>query len=324
MSKLIPLRDIQAGAARIRKLSPPTPLIRSEFYSRRLGANIYLKLELLNPTHSFKTRGAANAILLLKEEQRARGVVTASGGNHGLGVAYVAQQLGIPAHIYLPETTPQSKVEAFQAFQATIVTRGSNWDECNPSALAAADQLGMAYIHPFDDWAVMAGQGAIGFEIAQDLPAVDAVVATIGGGGLIAGVASAIASQSPRARIYGVETIGADSMTRSCRAGRPVTLPAITSIANTLGARRPGQRHFAIVRDYVADVVAVSDAEAVAAMQECLDQEKLLVEPAMSCAFAALANGAIAIAPGENIAVVVCGGNATLSDLQNWRRQFQL
>lgn len=321
---LIHFEDIQAAARRIRSLSPPTPLVRSDYFSRALGANIYLKLELLNPTHSFKTRGASNAILSLSDAQRAKGVVTASGGNHGLGVAYVAQCLGIRARIYLPENTPSSKVAVFNDFQAETVMVGKSWAECNPSALADAEREGLAYIHPFDEYAVMAGQATIGLEILHDLPETDAVVASIGGGGLIAGIASAFASRSPRTRVYGVETLGADSMTQSCQQGRLVTLPAITSIANTLGARTPGERQYAIVREHVADVVAVTDAKAVAAMIECLEREKLLVEPAMSCSFAALKSEAIPVQPDEHIVVVVCGGNATLADLKNWRQQFRL
>ncbi len=321
---LIPLDDIRAASRRIKALSPPTPLVHSEYFSRMLGASIYLKLELLNPTRSFKTRGAANAVLSLDAAQRARGVITASGGNHGLGLAYVAQCLGIPARIYLPENTPDSKVAAFNAYQAEIVMFGETWAECNPMALDTAERENLAYIHPFDDDAVMAGQATIGLEILRDRPETSLVIASIGGGGLIAGITSAIAQQSPGARVYGVETLGADSMTQSYRRGQPVTLPAITSIANTLGAHRPGQRQFDIVHERVADVLSVSDADAVSAMLECLDQEKLLVEPAMSCVFAALKLRAIPIIPEDNVVVVVCGGNATLADLQAWRQRFHL
>ena len=321
---LVPVHEIESAAQRIEALSPPTPLIRSDYFSRKLGVNIYLKLELLNPTHSFKTRGASNAILSLSREQRARGVVTASGGNHGLGVAYVAQQLDIPARVILPTTTPSSKIDALTFYHGQIILSGDNWDESNQGALEAAAEQGMSYIHPFDDPAVLAGQATIGLEITNQLPRVDAVVASIGGGGLIAGITSAFAAKSPTTRIYGVETVGADSMTQSFRSGRRMTLPAITSIANTLGARTPGARHFAIVQQYVRDVVAVSDTQAVAALLEILDNEKLLVEPAMSCSLAALLCGDISIEPGENIVVIVCGGNATLADVKKWRQQFNL
>ncbi len=319
---LIPFPDIQAAAERITDLSPPTPLVCSDYFSRALGANIFLKLEILNPTHSFKTRGASNAMLQLSEAQRAKGVVTASGGNHGLGVAYAAQALNIPARIYLPENTPQSKVDDFNSFQAETILTGENWNEANQSALTAVESDGLTYIHPFDDAAVMAGQATIGLELLQELPRIDALVASIGGGGLIAGITSALALKSPTTRIYGVETIGADSMTQSFHNGRVTTLPAITSIANTLGSRAPGKRHFEIMRQYAQDIVAVSDAAAVAALLDVLENEKLLVEPAMSCCVAALTTDRIPITPGENIVVIVCGGNLSLADVARWRRAF--
>ena len=321
---LIPYSEILAAADRIASLSPPTPLVRSDNYSRRLGANVYLKLEILNPTRSFKTRGASNAILQLDQAARARGVVTASGGNHGLGVAFVAQSLGIPARIYLPSNTPRSKVEVFSSFDAQIAIAGESWDESNRGALLAAQEQGLNYIHPFDDPAVVAGQATIGLEIAQTLPVIDKVAVSVGGGGLIAGIASALAQASPSTSVFGVETIGADSMTQSIINGQITSLPAITSIANTLGARTPGKRSYEIVRQYVEDVVAVSDAQAVAALLECLDHEKLLVEPAMSCSLAALTTGAVPVRPDENIIVIVCGGNATWSDVAEWRQQFGL
>lgn len=321
---LIPFADITDAAKRIASLSPPTPLIRSQYFSQLLGANIFFKLEVLNPTHSFKTRGAANAIMRLSPEQQTRGVVTASGGNHGLGIAYAAQSLGIPARIYLPESTPRSKINDFKQFQVQLIIAGANWDESNLSALAAAEHDGLTYIHPFDDAAVMAGQATIGLELCRALPRIDAVVASIGGGGLIAGITSALAHESPETAIYGVETLGADSMTQSFQRGEITTLPAISSIANTLGARAPGERHFQIMRKCASDIVAVSDVQAVAALLDILDHEKLLVEPAMSCSLAALTSGAIPLAQDENIVVIVCGGNVNLADVANWRARFSL
>ena len=321
---LIPYDDILAAAERIKDLSPATPLVYSHHFSGKLGAHIYFKLEVLNPTHSFKTRGAANAILSLNEAQRAKGIITASGGNHGLGLAYIAQRLDIPVKIYLPGNTPQSKVDAFDTYNVHTILVGESWDECNQSALATAEIQGMTYIHPFDDSSVMAGQATIGLEIMDELDGVDAIVASIGGGGLIAGVTSAVLQNSPRTRIYGVETIGADSMSQSYTNGRITTLPAVTSIANTLGARTPGERAFEIVQNHVSDVVTVTDAEAVAALLDILENEKLLVEPAMSCCLAALTSGKIPSMPNENVVVIVCGGNATLSDVDRWRGQFSL
>ncbi len=321
---LIPLDNIQSAVNRIKPLVPPTPLVKSYYYSNNLNTNIYLKLELLNPTHSFKTRGATNAILSLTDKQRQNGVITASGGNHGLGVAYVAYQLGIPAYIYLPTTTPQSKVEDLEAYNPQITLTGDVWDEANQEALRVSKENNIAYIHPFDDVDVMAGQATIGTEIAQQLDKVDAVIASIGGGGMIAGVTSGIKALSEHTKIYGVETVGADSMAQSYKKGEIITLDAITSIANTLGAKSPGKRHFDIIREYAEDVVTVTDTQAVESLWDMLNKEKLLVEPAMSCAISALINKKIPYQPDDNVVVIVCGGNVKIPDVMRWREQFNL
>jgi threonine dehydratase len=319
---LIPLDAIQSAADRILAFVPPTPLVKSYYYSAKFKTNIYFKLELLNPTHSFKTRGATNAILSLSDEQRKNGVITASGGNHGLGVAYGASQLGIPAYIYLPTTTPKSKVEALEAFGAIITLTGDAWDEANQEALQKSEAEHIAYIHPFDNVDVMAGQATIGLEIMQQLPNVNAVIASIGGGGMIAGITSSIKALNPQTKVYGVETIGADSMAQSLQQGEIITLPAITSIANTLGAKSPGKRHFDIMKAHAEDVVTVTDAQAVASLWEMLNQEKLLVEPAMSCAMSALEHGKIPYQADDHIVVIVCGGNIKIDDAIRWREQF--
>jgi len=321
---LIPFEDIQSASERIRPLVPITPLVKSDYYSQKLGTNIYFKLEVLNPTHSFKTRGATNAILSLSDEQRQNGVITASGGNHGLGVAYVAYQLGIPAYIYLPTTTPTSKVDDLGAYDPQITLHGDAWDEANQEALRIAEERNITYIHPFDNPNVMAGQGTIGLEILKQLDKVDAIVGSIGGGGMMAGVTSAIKSQSPETKVYGVETDGADSMAQSFQNGEITSLPAITSIANTLGSKSPGKRHFEIMNTHASDIVTVTDAQAVETLWELLNKEKLLVEPAMSCALSALINDKIPYQSDDNIVVVVCGGNVKIPDVIRWREQFNL
>lgn len=321
---IIPYADIQDAQTRLAQTLTPTPIIKSEYFSHKLKTNIYFKLEVLNPTHSFKTRGATNAILSLSDEQRQNGVITASGGNHGLGVAYVASQIGIPAYVYLPKNTPPSKIEAFKELNAHTTLFGEVWDETNPEALRVAEEKNIAYIHPFDNIHVMAGQATIGAEIVSQLDQVDAIVTSIGGGGLIAGITSAIAHLSPKTRIYGVETIGADSMAQSFHNGEITTLSAITSIANTLGSKKPGTRHFDIVKKYATDVVTVTDKEAVETLWDILNNEKLLVEPAMSCSLSAVIQGKIDYQPDDNIVIVVCGGNVTIQDVIQWRSQFSL
>jgi len=321
---IIPYADIKDAQTRLAQTLQPTPLIKSEYFSHKLNTNIYFKLEVLNPTHSFKTRGATNAILSLSDEQRQNGVITASGGNHGLGVAYVASQIGIPAYVYLPKNTPPSKIKAFKELNAHTTLFGEVWDETNPEALRVADEKNITYIHPFDNVHVMAGQATIGAEIVSQLDKVDAIVTSIGGGGLIAGITSAIAHLSPKTRIYGVETVGADSMAQSFHKGEITTLSAITSIANTLGSKKPGTRHFDIVKEYATDVVTVSDKQAIETLWEILNNEKLLVEPAMSCSLSAVIQGKIDYQPDDNIVIIVCGGNVTIQDVMQWRTQFEL
>jgi threonine dehydratase len=315
---LIPRHEIEAAASRIRSHLAITPLIRSDHFSRRLDANVFFKLETLQPTHSFKVRGAFNALMQLPDEQRKRGVVTASGGNHGLAVAYAARELGMRATVYLPESATEAKLAAIRLLNPEIVIHGTAWDDANALATRVARDTERAYIHPFDNQAVMAGQATIVTELLQQSPAPDLIVASIGGGGLISGIISAAKHLSPATRVVGVETEGADSMFQSRRAGRIIELPAITSLAETLGARKTEPAQFDIVMRHVTDLVTVSDASAVSALVEILETEKLLTEPAASCSVAALIEGMIGTKSRENIIVVLCGANVASTNLCNW------
>ena len=315
---LIERERIDAAFDTIKRSLAPTPLVRSQYLSQRCNANVWLKLETLQPTHSFKVRGAFNAISRLPANLRDRGVVTASGGNHGLAVAYTAQAAGIPATVYLSRKSPPDRVRAIKALGATVVLHGDSWDEANIEALALARETQATYIHPFDDLDVMAGQATIVCELIEQIPRIDVLVASIGGGGLLSGLISAAAAYSPATRTIGVETEGADSMFQSWRARRIVTLPGITSIAETLGARKTEQRQFDIITGHVSDLVTVPDQDAVDALVELLAEEKLLTEPATSCSVAALLSGKIAIEPGANAVVILCGANAGMQRVTDW------
>jgi threonine dehydratase len=315
---LISRLEIEAAAARIRGHLAVTPLVRADHFSRKLSANVFFKLETLQPTHSFKVRGAFNALSHLSDDQKKRGVVTASGGNHGLAVAHAAHVLGIPATVYLPESATQAKLAAIRPLGPEIIIHGVAWDDANALAMHVARESGRAYVHPFDNRAVMAGQATIVSELLQQLPAPDLIIASIGGGGLISGIISATKHFSPGTRVVGVETEGADSMFRSWKAGRIIELPAITSIAETLGARKTEPAQFGIVSRHVSDLVTVSDDSAIRALLEILEKEKLLTEPATSCSVAALIEGRIAIRPGENVVVVLCGANVALESVRFW------
>ena len=315
---LIPRLEIEAAAARIRAYLAVTPLVRADHFSRRLGANVFFKLETLQPTHSFKVRGAFNALTQLPDEQKTRGVGTASGGNHGLAVAHAARVLRIPATVYLPETATEAKLAAIRLLGPEIIIHGAAWDDANALAMHVARESGRVYIHPFDNRAVMAGQGTIVSELLQQLPAPDLIVASIGGGGLISGIISATNHFSPATRVVGVETQGADSMFQSRKAGRIVELQSITSIAETLGARKTEPPQFEIVSHHAFDLVTVSDDSAIKALLEILETEKLLTEPATSCSVAALIEGRIAVRPQENVVVVLCGANIALEKVHAW------
>ncbi len=290
-----------------------TPLTASAALSERLKTNVYVKLEVFQKTGSFKVRGAFNKILSLKSEERGRGVVAVSGGNHAQAVAYAARTLGLQAVILMPATTPRNYVEATRAYGAEI--KFASDVRAAFAEVAEYERLGWAYIHPFDDPDVMAGQGTVGLEILDDVPQVTDIVASIGGGGLIGGIGLAVKSLKPAVRIWGVETEGADCMSKSLAAGEIVTLEAITSVARTLGAPAPSERTMALARDLLESVTVVSDAEALAALRFILERLKILTEAAASCTLAAADRLRDQFSPERHVVLVLCGGNMPTEDL---------
>lgn len=318
----IPLGDIRAAQARLRRYLKPSPLVPAEAYRGRLGCELSLKLEVLMPTHAFKVRGALNALLTMSPAAQARGVVTASAGNHGLGVAYAAQRLGVRAVIVLPTTTPALRAETICDLGGEVIVTGADWNAANEYANKLVGREGYTYLSPFDDPGVMAGQGTIALEILEQRPEVDLIICSVGGGGLISGIASAVKQFRPAVRVVGVETLGADCVSQSLECGELVTLPTFGSVAESLGTRRSSPRPFAIIRAGVERVVTVSDARAVGELAWVLEREKLLVEPAASCTLAALADGLIPDIKKRRVVAVMCGGNATLEQLRGWQTRF--
>ncbi|HEY8055020.1 MAG TPA: threonine/serine dehydratase [Terriglobales bacterium] len=312
------LEAIQAARGRIAGRVRRTPLAPSATLSRELGAEVYLKLEILQKTGSFKVRGAFHKMLPLRERGADR-VVAVSGGNHAQAVAYAAGELGMKARVLMPETTPANYVEATRGYGAEVVL--------TPSIAAAfaaahvAEAEGWVLVHPFDDAEVIAGQGTLGLEIVEDLPGVTDVVVSIGGGGMMAGVAAAVKGLRPATRLWGVETEGADAMAQALAAGHPVTLPAITSIARTLGAPAVSERTLAAARRWLEEVAVVSDQEAVQALLFLLERAKVLTEPAASCTLAAARRWAAAgrWSPATKLVLVLCGGNVSVADVCGWR-----
>lgn len=318
----IPLEQLQAARTRLRPYLEPSPLVPAPSYRARLGCELKLKLELLQPTHAFKVRGALNALLTMPRTALDAGVVTASGGNHGLGLAYAAQLLGVQAVIAVPTTTPELRVQTIRELGGEVMVHGDDWNAANDLAQTLVRARGYTYLSPFDDPQVIAGQGTIALEILEQAPDTDVIVCSVGGGGLISGIVSAVKHLRPEVRVIGVETLGADCISQSLAQGKLVTLPRFTSVAESLGTRRSSDRPFAIIRAGAERVVTVSDARAVAELLFTLNREKLLVEPAASCTLAALTGGLIPELSGRRVVSVMCGGNTTLEQVMSWRTRF--
>jgi threonine dehydratase len=276
---------IREARERIGPYVKRTPQEHSRTLSRHLGTNVFVKYELFQWTGAFKVRGAFNKILSLSEEERDRGVVAVSGGNHAQAVAYAANELGIESVVLMPESTPKNYVEATRGYGATVDLRPTIAEAF--AEIKRYEAEGMVFVHPFDDPLVMAGQGTVGLEIMDDLPDATDVIVSIGGGGLASGVATAIKGVNPSVRLWGVETVGADAMSQALAAGQPVTLTAITSIAKTLGAPSVSAETLVLAQKYLESVTVVTDAEAVASLQFILERLKVITEPAASCTLAA-------------------------------------
>lgn len=307
------LANIEEAQKRIFPYVKRTPLERSESLSRHLGTNVFVKYELFQKTGAFKARGAFNKMLTLSAEEKARGVVAVSGGNHAQAVSYAASVLGIDAVILMPESTPGNYVEATKEYGATV--------DLQPTIAAAFAEIeryqteGRVFVHPFDDELVEAGQGTIGLEILEDLPFVTDIILSIGGGGLASGVATAVKSKKPEVRMWAVETEGADAMTKAIAAGHPVELPAITSIAKTLGAPAVSESTLAATQKYFESVTVVPDSEAVRSLVFIAERLKVITEPAASCTLAAAERLTTNFNSDSQLVLIFCGGNLSIKDL---------
>jgi threonine dehydratase len=307
----IALADVLAARERVRGQVYYSPCARSEMLSKLTGHDVFLKLENLQMTGSFKERGALNRLSLLTPEEAARGVVAASAGNHAQGVAYHATKRGVRSVIVMPLATPLVKVTATREFGAEVVLHGANYDEACAEATRLCENEGMVFLHPFDDAAVMAGQGTIGLEMLEQVPEMDAVIVPIGGGGLIGGMACAIKELRPQCRVIGVQTARLPSMLEAVKAHEPVTVDAGTTIADGIAVRRAGSITFPVVERYVDEIVTVDEDEISSAILLLLEREKTLAEGAGATALAALLQGktSLSLTKGATVGVLVCGGN---------------
>lgn len=304
----VTLHEIRLAAARIREAIPPSPCTVSRALSEIAGGTVFLKLENLQRTGSYKERGALNRLLALTTAERKQALVTASAGNHAQAVAYHAARLGLKAEIWMPLTTPLIKVSATRAWGAEVVLEGTNFDDTFTAALERCRQAGAIFIHPFDDERVMAGQGTLALELLDQLPNLDAVVVPVGGGGLIAGMAVALKETNPSIRVIGVQTALLPSMLEAVKQGKPVHLPGKSTIADGIAVRSAGEKTMPIVARLVDDLVLVDEEEIAAAVLLLLEREKTLAEGAGAVAVAALMHGKLSLA-GQRVAAIVSGGN---------------
>jgi threonine dehydratase len=305
---MITLADVKAAHERIRQSIYLSPCTLSATFSQLTGNSIFLKLDNLQRTGAFKERGALNKLLTLTKEEREQGVIAASAGNHAQGLAYHAGKRGIRAQICMPLTTPLIKVSATKAYGAEVVLQGANYDEACEEAIRRGNQQHLTFIHPFDDDAVIAGQGTLGLEMLQQHPEIEAVVVPIGGGGLIGGIACAIKETNPKVQVVGVQTSRLPSMKAAVAEGKPVTIPAAATIADGIAVRRAGDRTLPLVQKYVDQIVTVDEEEIANAILLLLEREKTMAEGAGAAAIAAMVNHKIEMS-GKNIGVLVCGGN---------------
>ena len=306
---MIQLSDIQAALGRIRADIRISPCTRSETFSGLTHNSIFLKLDNQQRTGAFKERGALNKLLTLSSDERARGVIAASAGNHAQGVAYHAGRHGVRARIVMPLPTPLTKVSATRAYGAEVVLHGTNYDEAYEKAVEQSQQDGMTLIHAFDDDAVIAGQGTLGLEILQQHPDMEVIVSPIGGGGLIGGIACAVKESKPSVKVFGVQPSRIPSMKEAVAQGKPVTLPSAKTIADGIAVRRAGERTLPLVQKYVDDIVTVEEEEIANAILLLLEREKTLAEGAGAAAIAAVLNRKLPMLQNKRVAVLVCGGN---------------
>jgi threonine dehydratase len=305
---LLTIQAIRDARNRIRDSIYLSPFVRSETFSEITGNSIFFKLDNLQMTGAFKERGALNKILLLTEQERRRGVIAASAGNHAQAVAYHATKRGIAAEICMPLTTPITKVSATRAYGADVVLVGANYDESCQEAMRRCLDRDLTFIHPFDDEAVIAGQGTIGLEMLEVTADLDAVIVPVGGGGLIAGIACAVKETNPKIKVIGVQTSKLPSMKAALEHHQLVTLPANKTIADGIAVRRAGDVTFPLAEKYVDDVVTVDDEEIANAILIMLEKEKTLTEGAGAVGAAAVLNRKIPMR-GKKLGVLISGGN---------------
>lgn len=313
---LIELSDIRKAQEIIADYVHKTPITSSKALGRKTGVNLYFKAEVFQKTGSFKPRGALNKLHSLTDEEKRRGVITVSSGNHAQGLAYASSLLGISATVVMPEATPQNKVNATRGYGAEVILHG-RVEDLMAKCLEVQKERNLTMVHPFDDPLIIAGQGTIGLEILEDFPDVEWVFVPVGGGGLISGISTAIKLKKADVKIIGVEPTGAAAMLQSVQQNAIIRLDKVDTIAEGLGAPFVGEYTLAHVKRYVDDLVLVSDKEIVQALRLILERCKILTEPAGAAGFAALLFNKVEVPSGAQVVCVLSGGNIDLKHLKN-------
>ena len=306
MSDMITIERFEEASEVVKKVTSETKLIYSEYLSGQTGNKVYLKPENMQLTGAYKLRGAYYKISTLSSEEREKGLITASAGNHAQGVAYAAKKYGVKAVIVMPTTTPLMKVNRTKGYGAEVILKGDVYDEACEYAYQLADEHGYTFIHPFDDLTVATGQGTIAMEIFKELPLVDAILVPIGGGGLATGVSTLAKLLNPKIKVIGVEPAGANCMQESLKAGEVVTLPGVNTIADGTAVKTPGKNIFPYIRDNIDEIVTVPDEELVVSFLDIVENHKMIVENSGLLTVAALRHLDM---KNKRIVSILSGGN---------------
>lgn len=312
--KELSLDKFEQAYETVQRVILPTNLIKSDFFSKQTGNKVFFKPENLQLTGAYKIRGAYYKISTLSEEEKQKGLITASAGNHAQGVAYAAKEYGVPATIVMPTTTPLLKVNRTKELGANVILHGSVYDEACEKALALAEEFGYTFVHPFDDLDVATGQGSIAMEIVKELPTVDIILVPIGGGGLATGISALAKMLNPKIKVIGVEPAGANCLQKSFEAGEVVTLPAVNTIADGTAVKTPGKNLFPYLKENLHDIITITDDELIVAFLDILENHKMLVENSGLLTVAALKH-----LPAENkkVVSVLSGGNMDIITLSS-------
>ncbi|MFN2412760.1 MAG: threonine ammonia-lyase [Pyrinomonadaceae bacterium] len=305
----VSLADIHDARERLEGVINHTPVIADERLSKEIGARAFLKAESLQRGGSFKVRGAFNKISRLTDEEKRRGVITASAGNHAQGVALAAKLNGIASTVVLPEYAPLTKIVATRNYGAEVILKGSSFDEAVAYSKELQKEKDFTYVHAFDDELIIAGQGTTGLEIAESLPDVGLVVVPVGGGGIVSGIAIALKNILSDVRVVGVQAENVPSVRESIAAGKPVEVHAKLTIADGIAVKRPGELTLPLIKEFVDEVIEVSEEEIARGIFHCAQYSRLVVEGAGAAGLAALLAGKIKVKPDETVCAVLCGGN---------------